>query len=355
MPIGRARIVLGTIAVVALALLAVQPASLMEWAHLGAGGSGERLRLAAYEGDVGALEWIAHEKDFFGKVGLSVEMKGYASGKEAMVALNTGLVDVATASDFVVVAGSFTDPELQVLGNISCYRNKGIVGRRDRGIAKPADLKDKRIGLTSPSGAEYTLHVFLARNGLTDKDVTTVNLLPQGIVDAMTRGSIDAAITWQPHVQALQAGLGADGVTFEGSVSDVYLLLVTHKDVLAAKDKAMTKLLRALVLAEEWARSNPEQAKALIAGRFGLDAAAVEAQWRRMQLAVTLPQELPVAMDGEARWLAKRDGKTATAIPNYSTFVASEALRNVKPSAVTLSADTGPTSGVRVPAAVDAR
>jgi len=340
---GR-RIALAVAAALAMALLAVQSASLIDWAGLVAPGGREHLRLAAYEGDVGALEWIAADKGFFGKEGLDVEMTGYASGKEAMDALKSGQTDVATAADFVVAAGSFADSGLRVVGNISYYRNKGIVGRRDHGVYGPADLKGKRIALTSPSGAEYTLYVFLAVNGMSDKDVTTVNLLPPDIVDAMTRGTVDAAITWQPHVQALQNRLGANAVTFEGSVFDVYLLLATRAELLATKDKAIRKLLKALVLAEEWARTNPEQARALIAGRFKLDGPAIEVQWRRMQLAVTLPQGLLVAMDGEARWLAAREGRQPTDIPNFANVVAADALRAVKPSAVTLFTEDKPAS-----------
>lgn len=339
---------------VVTALLITRPAFLMEWAQIG-DDRREHLGLAAYEGDVGALEWIAHERGFFGKVGLDVDIKGYASGKDAIAALRGGQAEVATAADFVVASGSFTDPGLRVLANISYYRNKSVVARRDRGIERPEDLKGKRIGVTSPSGAEYTLYVFLAMHGLDEKDVTLVHLSPKEIVDAMARGSIDAAITWEPHVQEIQSLLGTGAATFEGSVFDVYLLLVTRQETVTAKEKAMKKLMHAMVLAEEWARANPDEARTLIANRFHLNPAALDLQWRRMQLAVTLPQELLVTMDGQARWLAGRSDKGVAAIPNYSGFIAPALLRSVKPSAVTLYSDTAPGSGLRLPSPVAAR
>lgn len=346
---SRVRIVLGVVAALTLALLIAQPAVLMGWVSSG-DKEPVRLRLAAYEGDVGALEWIALEQGFFERVGLSAEVKGYASGKEAMDALRAGQADVATASEYVFVTGSFDDPALRTIASISHYRNKGVVGRRDRGIERPTDLKGKKIGLTSPSGAEYTLYVFLALNGLTDKDVAIVNLSPQGIVDGLKTGSIDAAITWQPHVQALQASLGGNGVTFEGSVFDVYLLLATRQDLLVGNKTGIKKLLHALTLAEDWMRDNPAAARALVARRFRLDPAAVEDQWPRMRLGLTLPQELLVAMDGEARWLAAR-GKGQAVIPNFAGFIAAEPLREVNPSAVTLFTDPGASIGGSSPLA----
>lgn len=328
-----AKVALGFAAIASLAAFAFQPSALMRW--LGCCGPQDSIRLGAYEGDVGALGWIAQDQGFFKKVGLDVTVTGYPSGKEAADALQAGTVDIAMASEYVVASRSFQEPDLRVLGSVAFYRNKGIVARRDRGIASPADLKGKRIGVTSPSGAEYSLTVFLALYGLTVQDVKPVKLSPQQIVEAITKGEIDAAITWDPHVRTIEQALGPNGISFQGDGLDVYLLLVTRQDVVAKSGKAMTKLMRALVLAEEWVKAHPEEAKGYIASRFKLDPAYVESMWWRTQLAVTLPQELLTAMDSEARWLDEQDG-TRDSIPNFALFVRTDELLAVKPEAVTL-------------------
>jgi len=328
-----AKVVLGLVAVASLAAFALQPSALMRW--LGCCVQAEKIRLGAYEGDVGALGWIAQEQGLFKKVGLDAELKGYGSGKDAADALRAGTVDVAMASEYVVASRSFAEPDLRILGSVAFYRNKGVVGRRDRGISSPADLKGKRVGLTSPSGAEYSLTVFLALYGLTVQDVKVVKLSPPQIVEAIRKGDIDAAITWDPHVRAIETALGPNGISFQGDGLDVYLLLVTRQEVASASSKAIARLLRALILAEEWTRAHPEEAKGLIAARFKLDPAYVESMWWRTQLSVGLPQELLTAMDSEARFLAGRDG-AGDAIPNYSLFIRPDELLSVKPGAVTL-------------------
>jgi len=339
---ARLRIVLGVLAALVLALFALQSAALMEWLGWRGFGKVEHVRLGAYAGDVGALEWIAKDRGFYDKVGLDVEVIGFASGKEAAEALKAGQVDVATASEFVVATRSFAEPDLRILGSISYYRNKGIVARRDRAIASPVDLKGKRIGVTAPSGAEYALYVFLALHGLGMTDVTTVNLGPTQLVAAVEAGSIDAAITWQPHVQDIQTRLGAGAIGFEGDGFDTYLLLLTRQQQLSPTDnRAFVKLLRALVLAEEWVAAHPAEAKAYVAARFKLDAAYVDTLWPGMQLEVRLPQELLAALDGQARWLAGRDGKPAAAIPNYAEYIRANELKSVRPSAVTLISAAG--------------
>ncbi|MBU1236803.1 MAG: NrtA/SsuA/CpmA family ABC transporter substrate-binding protein [Gammaproteobacteria bacterium] len=326
------KIAIGLAAIVSVGAFALQPTALMDW--LGWHTS-DTLRLGAYEGDVGALPWIAQDQGFFRKVGLDVQLQGNASGKDATDALRAGQTDVAMASEFVVASRSFSEPDLRVLGSASFYRNKGVVGRRDRGISVPTDLKGKRIGVTSPSGAEYSLTVFLAMYGLTVQDVDIVKLPPQGLVEAIGTGDIDAAITWEPHVGAIEAALGPNGISFQGDGLDVYLLLVTRQQVADANSKAIAKLFRALVLAEEWARDHPEEAKGFIAARFKLDPAYVNSMWWRTQLSITLPQELLTAMDSEARWLAGNGDAPAT-IPDYSRFLRADELLSVKPSAVTL-------------------
>ena len=338
---SRTRIVLGVVAAGVLALFTLQSSALIEWLGFRSFGKVEQIRLAAYEGDVGALEWIAQDMGFYQQVGLNVDLKGYASGKDAADALDAGLVDVATASEYVVATKSFAQPDLRILGSISYYRNKSIVARGDRGIAVTADLKGKRIGVTSPSGAEYSLYVFLALQGLSDKDVTIVNLPPKQLVDAVTSGDIDAAITWQPHAREIEQRLGATAVTFHGDGFDTYLLLVTKQKRAPAKDVS-ERLLKAMVLAGDWVAAHPEDAKRYIATRFKLEPAYVSALWPSMPLEVTLPQELLVAMDGEARWLAKKNPGAGSVIPNYAGFIDAGPLKAVRPSAVTLYTEAKP-------------
>lgn len=297
----------------------------------------EQLRLGAYEGDVGALEWIAKDKGFFEKVGLNVDIKGYPSGKAATDALRAGQVDVATAAEFVFASLSLGDNRLRILGNICHYRNKAVLGRRDRGIVAPGDLKGKRVGVTMPSGAEYSLHVFLAQQGLTLPDIVPVSLGPKELVDALVAGSVDAALTWQPHVQTLESRLGKGVVTFPGDSYDQFLLLIASQETVAARESAIRKLLGGLLLAEEWVLNHPEEAKRYLASRFQLDPGYVAMLWPRMRLTVNFPQELLTALDGEASWLLKRGAKSATAsIPDFAKFILTGPLKSVRPEAVTV-------------------
>ncbi|MBM3554559.1 MAG: hypothetical protein FJX47_03270 [Alphaproteobacteria bacterium] len=292
------------------------------------------LRLGAYEGDVGALQWIAKDKGFFTKVGLEVDMAAFATGNAALEALRQGKVDAASSAELPVAVRSFTEPDLRVIADICRYWNKGLVGRRDRGVATPADLKGKRIGVSITSSAEHALTVFLALQGMTVRDVTRVDLPPAKIIEGISQGDLDAAITWQPHVAEIEKRLGANGIRLMEPGTEAHLLMVTTQASLAAHPVALRKLLEALIMAEEWARNRPEEAKRYLSERFQLPRDYVETMWPRMQLGVSLPQEMLAAMDSEARWYAEYKG--IPTIPNYAETVHALTLSAIRPSVVSV-------------------
>lgn len=292
----------------------------------------ESLRLGAYDGDVGALQWIAHDKGFFRQAGLDVTILGYPSGNHAVNAMRAGEVDVATAADLVVAKRSFDEPDLRILADICRYWNKGLIGRRDRGIAAPADLKGKRIAVPATSSAEHNLIVFLALQGLSPDDVTIMDLPPAKLVEAIAAGTVDAALVWQPHVLAIERRLGDNAVTLMDGGTEAHLLLVTSSAYLPDHADTMTRLMRAMLMAERWVAANPKDAKAYLVSRFALEPDYVELLWPRMQFTVSLPQEILAAMDNSARWIAKGTGRQA--IPDFSETIHAAPLSSVAPSMV---------------------
>lgn len=295
----------------------------------------ETLRIGAFSGEVGALAWIAKEQGFFERVGLDADMRGFDTGKDAIDALRADVVDVAAASEFVVADRGFAETDLRVLASMCRYWNKGLIGRRDHGIAGPAGLKGKRIGVSLTSTAEQTLVVFLAMQGLTADDVEIVDLPPRQLVEQIGTGAIDAAIAWQPHVDAIERRLSANAVSLMRAGSDAYLAAVTRADLLPAKDEAFKRFLRGLLLAQDWVRSDHPRAKKWLAARFSLGDDYVEKTWPHMSFSVALPQEILEIMDGEARWLATK--KKTAVLPDFGRTVAAVPLMAVKPEAVTVS------------------
>ncbi len=117
----------------------------------------EKITLAAYAGETGALVYVAEDQGFFEENGLEVTIKDYESGKAAADALMDGEADIATAADFVFVSNSFDHADLRVFGTVATAEVKELVARKDKGITTIDDLIGKKIGVTKKSVVSFLL------------------------------------------------------------------------------------------------------------------------------------------------------------------------------------------------------
>jgi taurine transport system substrate-binding protein len=82
--------------------------------------------------------------------------------------------------------------------------NEALVARNGTGIAGIADLKGKKVAAPFASTAHYSLLAALAQQGIKESEVSLVDLEPQDIVAAWSRGDIDAAYTWLPSLDTIK-------------------------------------------------------------------------------------------------------------------------------------------------------
>ena len=67
-------------------------------------------------------------------------------------------------------------------------RNEAIVARRDQGIAKPSDLKGKKIGLTLGTTGDFFADSFLLAHGIDRKHVKIIDMKPDEMAAALAHG-----------------------------------------------------------------------------------------------------------------------------------------------------------------------
>ncbi|BCY07668.1 glycine betaine ABC transporter substrate-binding protein [Actinoplanes sp. L3-i22] len=82
--------------------------------------------------------------------------------------------------------------------------NEALVARNGSGVTDVASLKGKKVGTPFASTAHYSLLAALNQAGLKETDLTIVDLEPQDIQAAWTRGDLDAAYTWLPSLDELK-------------------------------------------------------------------------------------------------------------------------------------------------------
>lgn len=293
-----------------------------------------------------ALVHVAQAKGYFAARGLDLEVRPFASGRDAIAALGAGRIDAAAAFSTPVVLRAGRDDTLRVVTTLHVSTgNTRLVVRPGRGISTPADLAGKRVGVPHNTNAEYFLDVLLAWGGVAPGEVRIVDVRPDAIPDALAAGDVDAVAIWTPHADRARrlAGEGAQELRVE--VYTELSMLVTRAPALAQRRGAFVRLVAALADAERLVRERPEEALAATRAAFpDLAEADLAEAWRRMRPTLGVTHQLASALEDESRWF-RAAGRAEGAPLDVGVLLAADVLAEVDPEAVTFVAPDRPADG----------
>ncbi|HET6581667.1 MAG TPA: ABC transporter substrate-binding protein [Methanoregula sp.] len=284
-----------------------------------------------------ALLYIADDRSFFADDGLNVTIRYYDSGRTAVDHVLDHDVDLAAATEYVLVGRVFEGKNLQSIGTIGKSENTYLISRTDKGIRSVSDLKGKKIGFNLRTMSEFHLSRFLTLHGMSMREVVPVNLNASQTVTALESGDVDAVMTWQPYVDEIQRRMGNDIIMWPAQNGQPYYWsVICTDDWLSGHPAEATKFLNALARAEKYSMKYPAQAKTIVHKRLNLDDSYLETVWPENQLVLLLDQSLILAMEDEARWMIANNMTNATTIPDFRKFISTQSLRNVEPGAATI-------------------
>jgi ABC-type nitrate/sulfonate/bicarbonate transport system substrate-binding protein len=297
----------------------------------------EKLRIGVSADPISALVYIARQQNLFKRQGLDVSVENYEAGAYAVNDLLAGKVDVAAASEFVLVLQSFKRPDLRTIGSISSSDTNEMLARKDHGIEKPEDLRGKRVAVSKGTNSEFFLDTFLFLNGLHPDQIQIVYLKPNETVKALSEGKIDAGVNLFSYFDMIRKHHGGNMVSWSAqSGQDFYFLLITRGGVIKARPRVMTGLLKAVLEAETFLREHEREAQNIVAGALTLAPETVVNSWARTRFRVRLDQELLTLMEDEARWAIRNKLVDAQKVPNYLNLLYLEGLEKIRPEAVSV-------------------
>lgn len=212
--------------------------------------------------------------------------KGLYEAAGLDVTINPGGPDIAPPQ---VIAGGGADVIVEWMPAALASREKGVplvniaqpfkrsgmmlTCRKETGIAAPADLKDRTLGVWF-FGNEYPFLSWMSKLGLkTDGSPGGVTVLKQGFnVDPLLQKQADciSTMTYNEYWQVIDAGIKAeDLVVFKYEDQGVATLedgLYVLEDRLAdpAFADKMARFVKASMEGWAWARENPEEAAAIV-------------------------------------------------------------------------------------------
>jgi ABC-type nitrate/sulfonate/bicarbonate transport system substrate-binding protein len=297
----------------------------------------EKIAVGIVATDNAGLVYIASELGLFSKYGVDASLKEYEAGSSIMEDLEQGKLDFAATSEFALVREGFRRNDLEAVASIALSDNIRFIGRRDRDIESPADLKGKTIGVLQGTSCEFFLATFLAFSGILDREVRIVNIKPSDAASGILSKNIDAAMLWDPYAYRLTAALGKNGIVWDGqSGQDYYVLLISTRQFVDGHAPVVENALKALAEAERFAESNPAAAKKIVRRRLGYDNAYSLWAWTESSLKLCLTQDLLIHMEDEGRWFRKKGMYGTSGMPNYYADMYLDGLEKVDPDAVSI-------------------
>ena len=192
-----------------------------------------------------------------------VKFDQFGSGPLVNQAFGADAIDVGFMGDTPAMFAQASNLPLDVIA-VSSTNGPGttLLARAGSGIHSLADLRGKKIASTRNTAPDGFLLRVLDSQGLTEKDITFVdvpllnlgNILESGTVDAATVSEQQLVDYQQEHPDALAL---TDSKAFHAS----YTFVLATRKALAdpAIRSALADFVRRLVLANTWVNAHPDQ------------------------------------------------------------------------------------------------
>jgi NitT/TauT family transport system substrate-binding protein len=218
----------------------------------------------------GLSDWPGHAPFYAaGKLDLftpaQVEIKEFSSNFDRNRAFSQGRLDLLATPLFDALRMVDDGVPLKIILFFDYSSGgDGIVARKE--IARVADLKGKRVSVELGAITHFVLLAALSQAGLTESDVTLVNLSVPEAADAFAKGKLDAATLWDPHLSRQASEPGAHKLftskEIPGLVTDV---LVVQKELADARPAEVTGILKGWERALRSLRERPTELEAIMA------------------------------------------------------------------------------------------
>ncbi|MCJ2037287.1 aliphatic sulfonate ABC transporter substrate-binding protein [Methylobacterium sp. J-068] len=265
-----------------MSFLGRRAASLSRRALLGAAGCTLFLIGAPHRADAAEVKEVRLDWATYNPVSLVLKEKGFLEAalrergiavrwtqslgsNKALEYLNGGAIDFGSSAGAAALLARVNGNPVKAIYAYSQPEWTALVTRKDSGIAKPADLKGKRIAVTRGTDP----HIFLIRAlqgaGLAERDAKLVLLQHADGRTALERGDVDAWAGLDPMMAASEIENGSV-LFFRDPAANTWGVLDVREDFAKANPDLVRTVIAAYEEARTYAIANPDAVtRALVA------------------------------------------------------------------------------------------
>ncbi len=206
------------------------------------------------------------------------------------------------------------------------------------GIATPADLQGKRIGIVPGDSWEYYLDKYMVLNG---EDISSVSLVPfkneEEVIQYLNEGKIDAGLTIYQYASALCAQQPEKFQMWSvNNFEDNYMLLISNQDTIAKKPDAVKNLIKAYADTWDYTNANMDKVQQDAVERTGLSQKQMQDLVTGLTPEISLTQGLLSTMEAQSRYLVKNGNGSSFETPDYLKSINFTFLDMVSPEGDTI-------------------
>lgn len=200
-------------------------------------------------------------------------------GPKQTAALAAGEIGIASClgSTSALLAAS-EGLDIRIVGVYSRAPKAFMIVVKDPAIKSVRDLKGKKVAGPKGTILHQLLAAALEKEGMSVKDVQFVQMdLPSG-ANALSNGSVDAALLAGPAAYNTLAS-GARMLRNGEGLVDATIVIATTEKFMKQYPKAVETFMAAHKKSIEWMKKNPQAAKEMTQKETGLPMAGVEAMY----------------------------------------------------------------------------
>lgn len=240
--------------------------------------SDQPLKLSFHSWIGNGIYFVAQEKGFFTKEGLTVELQQVDDAAVSKQLLSSGQVDGImgwTPETIQVLANADVDVKVVLASDVSDGAD-GVIG--DASIQTIEDLKGKSVAYEPSSPSHFFLSYLLDQAGMTTDDVESVNQTAADAGASFVAGKVDAAVTWEPWLSQASERDGGHTIVSSKNLPILPALPAFRSEVVAERRADVQAYMRGLFATMQYIDENPDEAYAIIAKGFNLTLEDVQSQ-----------------------------------------------------------------------------
>ena len=258
-------------------------------------------------------------------VDAKISYVNFDSGRDAILAVGSNSVDMVLVGSSPSAFGLSSGVEGEVAYVFHLIAaGETLACSQASGATTLEDLKGKTLAVPFGSTTHYDMLQALNSVGLSDSDVTLLDLQPNDMVGAFERGDIDCGWVWYPALQSLYDA-GGVSVTDAGQMAELGFptsdLLIVRKAYGDEHPETVAQYVAALDRGVTLVNNDMPKAVQALVDEFGLSAGEAET-------ALSTLTRLPAAEQLSPSELGTSGniGGVAEALYNQATFLAAQGL-----------------------------